>query len=101
LGSKTVTIAVAKEARGGLGVAEIVQVAIEGAAQGGLQFTELKKQPEDPKPELESVEIVINKADKEDAEAGRRIGDAVAAGYLFTRNLQMRSEEHTSELQSR
>ena len=89
LETKTFTIAVAKEARGGLGAAEIVQVAIEGAAQGGWQFTELKKQPEDPKPELESVEIVINKADKEDAEAGRRIGDAVAAGYLFTRNLQM------------
>ena len=89
LGTKTFTIAVAKEARGGLGVAEIVQVAIEGAAQGGWQFTELKKQPEDPQPELESVEIVIDKADKEEAEAGRRIGDAVAAGYLFTRNLQM------------
>ena len=26
------------------------------SAQGGWQFTELKKQPEDPKPELESVE---------------------------------------------
>src|SRR5437667_641182 len=89
LGTKTFTIAVAKEIRASLGIAEIVQVAIEGAAQGGWQFTELKKQPEDPKPDLESVEIVINKADKEDAEAGRRIGDAVAAGYLFTRNLQM------------
>ena len=89
LGTKTFTIAVANAARGGLGVAEIVQVAIEGAAQGGWQFTELKKQPEDPKPELESVEIVIDKAEKEQAEAGRRIGDAVAAGYLFTRNLQM------------
>src|SRR5204863_7645685 len=27
--------------------------------------------------------------DKTAAEAGRRIGDAIAAGYLFTRNLQM------------
>src|SRR6266699_282115 len=89
LGTKTFTIAVANAARGGLGVAEIVQVAIEGAAQGGWQFTELKKQPDDPKPELESVEIVVDKPDKEDAEADRRIGDAVSAGYLFTRNLQM------------
>src|SRR3989475_5394988 len=89
LGTKALSITVAKEARAGLGAAELAQVLIEGAAQGGWQFTELKKQPEDPKPELESVEIVINKADKEDAEAGRRIGDAVAAGYLFTRNLQM------------
>src|SRR5438552_15240238 len=50
---------------------------------------ELKKQPEDPKPEVESVELIFEAADKEEAEAGRRIGDAIAAGYLFTRNLQM------------
>src|SRR5207253_8126383 len=56
---------------------------------GGWQFTELKKQPEDPKPELESVELIVEPGDKEEAEAGRRIGDAIAAGYLFTRNLQM------------
>jgi leucyl aminopeptidase len=89
LGTKTVAIAIAKEASESLGAAELVQVAIEGAAQGGWQFLELKKQPEDPKPELESVELIVDQADKDDAEAGRRIGDAIAAGYLFTRNLQM------------
>ncbi|HEY3221459.1 MAG TPA: leucyl aminopeptidase [Gemmatimonadales bacterium] len=89
LGTKTFSLAVAKEARGSLGAAELAQVAIEGAAQGGWQFTELKKQPEDPKPELESVELVIDASDKDEAEAGRRIGDAIAAGYLFTRDLQM------------
>jgi leucyl aminopeptidase len=89
LGTKAFALAVAKEARGGLGAAEVAQVTIEGAAQGGWQFNELKKQPEDPKPELESLELVVDSADKEAAEAGRRIGDAMAAGYLFTRNLQM------------
>src|SRR5216117_2550537 len=89
LGTKAFALAVAKEARGGLGAAELAQVVIEGAAQGGWQFTELKKQPEDPKPEVESLELVAEPADKEEADAGRRIGDAVAAGYLFTRNLQM------------
>jgi leucyl aminopeptidase len=89
LGTKTFSLFVTPEARGGLGAAELAQVAIEGAAQGGWQFLELKKQPEDPKPELEAVEIVIDAADKNEAEAGRRIGDAIAAGYLFTRNLQM------------
>ena len=89
LGTKTFSLAVAKEARGSLGAAELAQVLIEGTAQGGWQFTELKKQPEDPKPEIESVELVIDAADKEEAEAGRRIGDAIAAGYLYTRNLQM------------
>jgi leucyl aminopeptidase len=89
LGIKTFSLAVTKEARGSLGAAELAQVLIEGTAQGGWQFTELKKQPEDPKPEIESVELVTDAADKEAAEAGRRIGDAIAAGYLFTRNLQM------------
>ena len=89
LGTKTFSLAVTKEARGSLGDAELAQVLIEGAAQGGWQFTELKKQPEDPKPDIESVELVIEAADKEQAERGRRIGDAIAAGYLFTRNLQM------------
>jgi leucyl aminopeptidase len=32
---------------------------------------------------------VIDATDKGAADAGRRIGDAIAAGYLFTRNLQM------------
>ena len=89
LGTKTLALAIAKEARGSLGAAELAQVAIEGAAQGGWQFTELKKQPEDPKPELESVELIVDAGDKDEAEAGRRIGDAIAAGYLLTRNLQM------------
>src|SRR5437773_2950130 len=89
LGTTTFSLAVTKEARGSLGAAELAQVLIEGAAQGGWQFTELKKQPEDPKPDIESVELVIEAADKEQAARGRRIGDAIAAGYLFTRNLQM------------
>ena len=89
LGTKTFAIAVSQDARGGLGAAELSQVAIEGAAQGGWQFLELKKTPEDPKPELEAVELVVDKGDKDEAEAGRRIGDAIAAGYRLTRDLQM------------
>ena len=89
LGTKALAVAVSQEARGGLGAAELAQVVVEGAAQGGWQFTELKKQPEDPKPEIETVELVVDAPDKTAAEAGRRIGDAIAAGYLFTRNLQM------------
>ena len=89
LGTKAFTLGVAKEARGGLGAAELAQVAIEGVAQGSWQFTELKKTPEDPKPDLESVELLFDGSDKDEAEAGRRIGDAIAAGYVYTRNLQM------------
>src|SRR5882724_4776652 len=89
LGTTTFSLAVTKEARGSLGAAELAQVLIEGAAQGGWQFTELKKQPEDPKPDLESVELVIEAADREQAERGRRIVDGTAARDLLTRNLQM------------
>lgn len=89
LGTRSFALAIAKEAHGGLGAAERAQVVIEGTAQGGWQFTELKKQPEDPKPELEALELVVAASDKDEAEAGRRIGDAIAAGYLYTRNLQM------------
>ncbi len=89
LGTKSLALAVSTDARGGLGAAELAQVVIEGAAQGGWQFTELKQQPEDPKPEIETIELVVDASDKAGAEAGRRIGDAIAAGYLFTRNLQM------------
>ena len=89
LGTKTLAVAITKEARGGLGAAELAQVAIEGVAQGSWQFMELKQQPEDPKPELEAVELVFEGSDKDEAEAGRRVGDAIAAGYVYTRNLQM------------
>ena len=89
LGTKSFALAVSTEARGGLGAGELAQVVVEGAAQGGWQFTELKQQPEDPKPEIETIELVVDASDKTGAEAGRRIGDAIAAGYLFTRNLQM------------
>jgi leucyl aminopeptidase len=89
LGTKSFALAVTQDARGGLGAAELAQVAIEGVAQGSWQFLELKKQPEDPKPDLESVELVVESSDKDEAEAGRRVGDAIAAGYVYTRNLQM------------
>jgi leucyl aminopeptidase len=89
IGTRSFALGVAKDARGSLGAAELSQVAIEGIAQGSWQFTELKKQPEDPKPDLESVELLVDVTDKEEAEAGRRIGDAIAAGYMYTRNLQM------------
>ena len=89
LGTREFALSVTKDARGGLGAAELAQVAIEGVAQGSWQFLELKKQPEDPKPDLESVELIVESSDKEEAEAGRRVGDAIAVGYVYTRNLQM------------
>jgi leucyl aminopeptidase len=89
VGATAFAFAVAREARGGVSAVELGQVAVEGAALGGWQFTELKQAGEDPKPELESVAVVVDAGEAADAEAGRAVGDAIAAGHRLTRFLQM------------
>ncbi len=89
IGATAFTFAVATEARSGISAGELGQVTVEGAAHGGWQFTELKQPGEDPKPELEAVTLLVDAADASDAEAGRRVGDAIAAGHRLTRGLQM------------
>jgi leucyl aminopeptidase len=89
LGATALAFAVPPEARGGVGAGELGQVVVEGAAQGGWQFTELKQAGDEPKPELEAIQVVVEPAEADDAEAGRRVGDAVAAGHRLTRTLQM------------
>ena len=89
IGATAFAFAVAPEARGGVSAGELGQVTVEGAAHGGWQFTELKQPGEDPKPELEAVTVVVDAAEASDAEAGRSVGDAVAAGHRLTRGLQV------------
>ncbi len=89
LGTARFAFAVAHEARGGVGAGELGQLTVEGAAQGGWSFAELKQPGEDSKPELEAVDIVVEPADATDAERGRKVGDAIAAGHRLTRTLQM------------
>ena len=89
IGASAFAFAIAAEARGGVSAAELGQVAVEGAAQGGWQFTELKQQGEDAKPELESVTVVVDAGEASDAEAGRTVGDAIATGHRLTRGLHM------------
>ena len=89
LGVTALAVAVAPEAQGGVSAAELGQVIVEGAAQGGWQFTELKQPGDDPKPPLEAVTVVVEPGAARDAEAGRQVGDAVAAGHRLTRTLQM------------
>jgi leucyl aminopeptidase len=88
LGAKTFAFAVATEARAGIGIAELAQVAIEGAAQGAWQLTAFKQKSDDSKPDLEGVSVVVGAGEAQDAEAGRVTGDAMAAGARLTRNLQ-------------
>jgi leucyl aminopeptidase len=89
VGATAFAFAVALEARGGVSAGELGQVTVEGAAHGGWQFTELKQPGEDSKPELEAVAVVVDAAEASDAEAGRSVGDAIAAGHRLTRGLQM------------
>jgi len=89
LGATAFAFAVAAEARGGVSATEIGQVVVEGAVQGGWQFTELKQAGDDPKPELEAVAVVVDAADAPATETGRSVGDAIAAGHRLTRWLQM------------
>jgi len=89
LGVKQLAFAVAAEARNGVAARDLGQVVMEGIAQGAWAFTELKAAPEEPKPELESVAIVCDAKETKDVTAGRRVGDATAAGHRLTRYLQM------------
>ncbi|HEY6853196.1 MAG TPA: leucyl aminopeptidase [Gemmatimonadales bacterium] len=89
LGAARFAFAVAADARNGVSAKDLGQVAVEGAAQGAWTFTELKQKPEDPKPDVDAVQVVVEKSESADAEAGRKIGDAVAAGHQLTRYLQM------------
>src|SRR5881409_965243 len=90
LGAKQLAFAVALESRNGVSARDLGQVAVEGVAQGAWAFTELKKAaPDEAKPDVESVTIVCDQAEAKDVTAGRRLGDAVAAGHRLTRYLQM------------
>ncbi len=89
VGATAFAFAVPPEARGGVSAGELGQMTVEGAAHGGWQFTELKQAGEDAKPELEAVAVVVDPAEAADAEAGRSVGDAIAAGHRLTRGLQM------------
>ncbi|HET7791247.1 MAG TPA: leucyl aminopeptidase [Gemmatimonadales bacterium] len=73
----------------GVSAGDLTQAAVEGAAQGAWAFTELKQKPEEPKPEVAAVTVVVPAADAKAAEAGRSRGAAIAEGYAVARWLQM------------
>src|SRR5947209_10986081 len=89
LGATRFHFAVAAEARNGVSARDVGQVAVEGAGQGAWAFTELKRTNDDPKPDVEAVAMVVPAAEAKEAEAGRRIGDAIAAGHRLARYLQV------------
>ncbi len=69
-------------------IAEASQAMAEGLHAGSWRFSAMKKPPEDPKPDLASVALLFPEG-KDDAERGRGIGEAIGAGHVFARGLQV------------
>ena len=90
LGATTFAFAVVPEARNGVTARDLGQVVAEGAAHGAWFFTEFKQPTSDePRREVEAVELVVDAKESQDAEAGRQLGAAIAAGAHLARTLQM------------
>lgn len=89
LGTGRLSFAVAPEARNGVGARDLAQAAIEGAAQGGWAFIELKRPDDDLRGAITAVEVAVESADAAAAETGRALGTAIAGGHLLARGLQV------------
>jgi leucyl aminopeptidase len=89
LGTGRYAFAVAPEARNGLTAEAMAQATVEGAAHGGWAFIALKRPSDDLRGAIAEVDVVADAADAKKAEAGRTHGDAIAAGHLLARELQM------------
>jgi leucyl aminopeptidase len=88
LGAPAGAFFVAPEGRGSLSPREVGQYAAEGLAHGAWIYTELKKPPEDARPQLERFTILAPDATAE-VTAGHAVGAAIGAGQTFTRGLQV------------
>jgi leucyl aminopeptidase len=76
------------ESCGSVGAEEAGQAMAEGLAQGVWQFNEMKRPPEEKKPVLEHVDILVP-ADTEVTSRGHRIGAAIGAGQTLAREIQV------------
>jgi leucyl aminopeptidase len=88
LGVPRAVLFIPPEARGDVSVRMVAQVSAEGLAQGVWQYTEMKRPPEDRRPVLERVELLVTD-DADAAEAGHRVGAALGAGQTMARSIQV------------
>ena len=90
LGATTFAFAVAPESRNDVSARDLGQVVAEGAAHGAWIFNEFKQLSNDePRREVAAVDLVVDAKESKDAEAGRQLGAAIAAGAHLARTLQM------------
>jgi leucyl aminopeptidase len=73
---------------GAVPIRDQAQVAAEGLAYGAWSFEAMKRPPEDARPPLDAVDLLFPR-EAEDARAGHRIGEAIAAAQTFARGLQV------------
>ena len=71
-----------------LSPSDIAQLLAEGVSQGSWRFDAMKLPPEDPKPELTSVQLLFG-GDADAARPGHHVGSALAAGHVLARDLQI------------
>jgi len=88
LGVPSAALFVTPEARGALAVAEVAKAVAEGASYGAWWYGDLKRPPEEPKPQLERVEHLVP-GERAAAEGGHARGAAIGAGQAYTRGLQV------------
>ncbi len=76
------------EGQSGVDARTAAQMAAEGLTQGVWQFADMKRPPEERRPTIERVELLVT--DQPDAaEAGHRIGAALGAGQTVARGIQV------------
>src|SRR3989454_4311834 len=81
LGATTFAFAVAPESRNDVSARDLGQVVAEGTAHGAWIFNEFKQLSNDePRREVAAVDLVVDAKESKDAEAGRQLGAAIAAG---------------------
>ncbi len=88
IGVPSLSFHLAAEGRGSVGAREAGQVIAEGLAYGQWHFLEMKQPPEEKKPVLAEA-VVLAPADTAEISAGHTVGAAIAAGQIYTRNLQV------------
>ena len=84
---ETITVWAPEQTRPGCSMERIGQVLIEGIAQGAWFFDELLSKSE--RRDIKRVTLLSSKEHRAEVEKGRKIGEAIAAGHLLARRLQM------------
>ncbi|HEY7683979.1 MAG TPA: leucyl aminopeptidase [Gemmatimonadales bacterium] len=88
LGVPSLAFFLPPEGRGALTARDTGQLIAEGLSFGQWHFLEMKLPPEEKKPVLEQG-VILAPTDTSEVTAGHAVGEGIAAGQTFTRNLQV------------